>query len=89
MAESPSALLERAAALIESRAAAVPAYGGMHGIDGVSEWQDWLGLFEEPDEIGPPLVEWLRGSFDHPSPAALNFARAVLGETTDAKDGRS
>lgn len=58
-AETSAALLERAADLIERRADAVPSVGGMHGIEGSSEWCDWLGLFMEQDVAGP-LTGWLR-----------------------------
>jgi hypothetical protein len=60
--ESPSALLERAAALIEQRAAAIPAFGGMHGIEGNEAWTAWLTMFMDPEPavVASPLVEWLR-----------------------------
>lgn len=82
-------LLDKAADKLERRADAVPSMGGMHGIEGSTEWCDWLDLFMDPDEVAPPLVRWLRDTAsdlrDEPVQTscqayALAFARSILGE---------
>ena len=94
--ESPSALLERAAALIEQRAAAIPAFGGMHGIEGNEAWTEWLATFMDPDPeaVASPLVEWLRAvasyigngqRLNDADRAAVRFARTILGEPVDPR----
>jgi hypothetical protein len=94
---TPPELLEQAASRIESRAAAVPEYGGMHGIEGVMAWQDWLDLFMEPDDLAPVLVRWLRGTAaslrDQPADTvrhqhAIDFARYILEQRQIKTDPR-
>lgn len=89
MTESPSLLLQRAAELIEQRAAAVDR-DDLPVIDGSAAWTDLLCMFG-PDTAAP-LVALLRDAahraekHSHLNPdgstyqrCALDLARAVLG----------
>lgn len=89
MTDSPSALLERAATLIEQRAAAAAARPEGPQMQAYAAWWVWLSPFiNAPEVVAQPLVEWLqheatgaeRGYFD-PSPHAVAFAKLVLGES--------
>jgi hypothetical protein len=59
--DSPSALLERAAALIEQRAAAAEARPEGPQMQAYAAWWVWLSPFiNAPNDVAQPLVEWLR-----------------------------
>ena len=108
MAESPSALLERAAQrLLELSGDPLgepqkwwlnvrPAAWGQHTdweicgrgkplfvalYDATESDMEWVTVMSPA--VAGLLVEWLRGSVDHPPPVALDFARAILGEHTE------
>lgn len=85
--DSSAALLERAAALIETRAAEALASKDTPIIDGNPPWTDWYLTFEA-DEVATPVVAWLRHAalaYKMRNPGtqdehALTFALKVLGE---------
>lgn len=61
MTDSPSALLERAATLIEQRAAAAAARPEGPQMQAYAAWWVWLSPFiNAPEVVAQPLVEWLR-----------------------------